>query len=396
MKELPVPLEEYRERIEKCRERTKQANLDALLVFSHSPDFPGNVRYLTNYYAPCSYNASALPSDKSIRKGMADSCVLIPIGQEPILMKIGVPYTGTKIAISQIRDAENDLTELIVDVLRESGLDRANIGIGGEDVICAYLMRLIKEKLPKINFNYADDIIQEIRFIKSRNEIELMKKTSELADKSLRAGIEAIKPGVRELDIAGEIASTMLKEGAERVLFNDVQSGSRAEEVIAWPMASNRTIKDGDPVMIDIGAQDENGYFFDVARSIVAGKASKNKREIVKLARETTDFASHIAKDGIRNQEWLNRTNDFVKNQVSSGKYTIPFPQPIMFMAHSMGLDMESLWLDASSDAELKEGMVFSVEPWILVPGIGAARFEETVAITRNGGEILTKYRYDL
>jgi Xaa-Pro aminopeptidase len=161
-------------------------------------------------------------------------------------------------------------------------------------------------------------------------------------------------------------------------------------------MASNRIIQNGDLVMIDIGGQDENGYFFDVARTIVAGEGTQHKKEIVKLARDTTDYASRIAKSGIRNQEWLNQTGEFVKNQIHSGKYTIPLPEPIMFMAHSMGLDMESLWLDASSNTELKEGMVFSVEPWIHVPGLGAARFEDTVVVTKKGGEVLNKYRYTL
>jgi len=395
MVRLPVPLSEYRERVERCRKLAKQAGFHALVVFSHSPDRPGHVRYLSNYYAPCSFNASSLPG-QPLRRGMADSCVLIPTYGEPVLLKAEVPFTEFEITIRDVRNYETDIVEAVVNVVKEKGLDHARIGVGGEDIVAAYLMRLIEEGLPRVQFAYADYIIEELRQVKSNNEIELMRKTADLSDRALKAAVEAVKPGVRERDIAAVAAATMLREGAERVLFNDVQSGPNSELVIAWPMAGDRVIREDDMVMIDLGGQDENGYFFDVARTTIAGRASQPKRDLVRLGRETTDFVAEIGAAGLKGTDWMQSTNDFVTKKMDSGEYSIARPSPVMFIGHGMGLDMESLWYVPGANMELKEGMVISIEPWILVPGLGGSRFEDLMLVTKRGGELLNTYRYEV
>jgi len=405
MKKLPVPSSEYKDRIERCQKLAKAAGLDALVVFSHSPDRPGHVRYLSNYYAPLAYNSSSLP-DQPIRRGMADTCVLVPVNDEPVLVKAGRPPTDYEVAIKDIREfrvyvrgeniTSNDLTEMVANVVHEKHLENAKIGIAGEDVISAYLMRLIKENLPDVRFAYADYIIEGLRHIKSENEIELMRKTGELADKALKAAVEAVRPGVKERDVAAVAVATMLSEGAERVLFNDVQSGPNSEKMGTWPMAGDRRIQEDDIVMIDLGAQDENGYWLDVARTIVAGKASKPKKDLVKLGREATDFATRIAMPGLDGIQWLQRTNNFVAERIDTKEYAIRRPNPVSFVGHSIGLDMEALWFVPGAQMELKENMVISIEPWIHVPGVGASRFEDLMVVTRKGGELLTQYRYDI
>ncbi len=392
MGSLPVPLGEYRDRVEKCRALAGEAGFQALLVCSHSPDRPGHVRYLSNYYAPCSFNASSLPGE-AFRRGMADSCVLVPANEEPVLMKAEVPWEH-EIAINDVRDYPDDIVEMVAKVVQEKRLDKATIGIAGEDVVSAYILRSIREKLPGVRFAYADHLVEQLRQVKSRNEIELMRKTAELSDKALQAAVEAVRPGVRERDVAAVAAGTMLREGAERVLFNDVQSGPNSELVIAWPMAGDRIIQEDDVVMIDLGGQDENGYFFDVARTTVAGNPSKAKRDLLRLGREATDFVAESARAGLGGVEWMEKTNVFVKERMETGQYGIAQPDPVMFIGHGMGLDMEALWYVPGADTKLREGMILSIEPWIRVSGLGASRFEDLMLVTEKRGELLNKYRH--
>lgn len=321
--------------------------------------------------------------------------MFIPVGGEPVLIKAEVPY-DSEIAIKDTRDYPEDIVDMVGKVVREKDLDSARIGIAGEDIIAAFLMRLIRDALPKVKFEYADHIIEGLRQIKSANEIELMRKTAELSDKALKAAVDAVKPGVKERDIGAVAAATMLREGAERVLFNDVQSGPNSESVIAWPMAGDRVIQEDDVVMIDLGGQDDNGYFFDVARTTIAGKASKPRRDLVRLGREATDYVAKIGRSGLRGIEWMQKTNDFVKERMKTGQYNMSQPDPVMFIGHGMGLDMESLWYVPGADMELKEGMVISIEPWIHVQKLGASRFEELMLVTKKGGELLNKYRYEI
>lgn len=395
MQNLPVPLAEYKERIKNCKEETKKAGFDALLVFSHTPDRPGNVMYLANYSSPVSLHPSNLP-DQPVRRGICDACLILPVEGEPVLVKMGTPVhpdhvfpPPTNIAVSNIKEFHTDITAAIAEVIYEKKLDDKKIGIAGEDVISAHLLRLIKEKVTQSTFSYADDIIYKQRIIKSPNEIELMKKTANLADEALETTLKAIKPGVKEKEIAGIAAQAMASKGATRILFIDVCSGP----VSTW-YTGNRTIEKGDIVLIDLGMVDENGYFADVARTIVVGESSKAKHDLVRLCRETTDFIARTAVPGKRGKEWLQETREFVKQRIATGNYDMPNPEPIMFLGHSIGLDMNSYYFGPDADMELKENMSLALEAWLYVPQIGAVRFEELIIIKNEGAQFLTKYRY--
>jgi Xaa-Pro aminopeptidase len=161
-------------------------------------------------------------------------------------------------------------------------------------------------------------------------------------------------------------------------------------------MAGDRVIQEDDIVMIDLGAQDENGYWLDVARTVVAGKASKPKRDLVRLGREVTDYATQIAIPGMNGIQWLERTNYFVEQRMKTGEYSMARPEPVSFNGHSIGLDMEALWFQVGAQTELKENLVISIEPWIHVQGLGASRFEDFMLVTPKGGELLNSYRYDI
>jgi Xaa-Pro dipeptidase len=139
---------------------------------------------------------------------------------------------------------------------------------------------------------------------------------------------------------------------------------------------------------------DENGYFADVARTIVVGESSKAKHDLVRLCRETTDFIARTAVPGKRGKEWLQETREFVKQRIATGNYDMSNPEPIMFLGHSIGLDMNSYYFGPDADMELKENMSLALEAWLYVPQIGAVRFEELIIIKNEGAQFLTKYRY--
>jgi Xaa-Pro aminopeptidase len=395
MKKLNVPLSEFKERIEKCQEKAKKAGLDALLVWSHSPDRTGNVKYLSNYAASILYNPSSLLSQPP-RRGTSDTCVLVPVEGEPILIKMATPVYPdhmfpplVEIAVKKVKEFDRDITDAVAEAVRENHLENKRIGVAGEDAISTFLMRLIKEKLPKVKFDYADEILAEMRITMSKNEVELVKKTGEMADKTMKKAVEAVKPGVSQRDIQSLIASTLTNEGAEKILFIDCSPGLPTEY---WKVP-NKTIQDDEIVQIDFGFEDENGYFADVSRTIVAGKASEKKREIVRLGRETVDYVASIAVPGIKGQEWLKKTRQFVEKRIKSGDYHIPAPWPVMYLGNALGLDMQPMFFDSEANMEVKEGMFLSIEIWLYVPGLGASRFEELVLVTKKGGEFLTKYR---
>jgi Xaa-Pro aminopeptidase len=397
MRKLAVPPSEYEERIEKCKEKAIERGFDGLLVYSHTPDKPGNVRYLTNYSSPVSLHNSNLP-DQPVRRTTPDTCLVLPIEGEPVLIKmpLSIPPDGfvttipIEIATKDVREYKRDITETIAQVVKEKGLEKKKIGIAGEDVISAHLMRIIKEKLPEVKFEYADDILYKLRVVKSQNEIALMRKTGEMADKFLKIVIESIKPGVKMENIFGLTAEVIMKNGAERLNFIDVCAG----QVQHW-YNGKKVFEDGDLVMVDFGFVDPNGYFADVARTFTLGEADAQTKDLVRLSHDTNNFIAEQAIPGIRGQEWLEKTRAFVKKGLKAGKYNLPLPDPVMFLAHSIGLDGNSYFFDSEANMELKENMSLAIENFTHVPGFNAARFENLAIVTNNGADFLTKYRYE-
>jgi len=397
MKKLPLPKSEYRERLEKCRQRAKDAGFDALLVFSHSPDRPGNTKYLVNYCSPTVYYPSSLP-DQPLRRGTGYACLLVPVEDEPVLVKMSVPVhpdhvfpPEVELPIDQVKEFDKDITEAIADTIREKNLGKSRIGIAGEDVISAYLMRLIKEKLPNTEFGFADNILQEMRMVLSNREIEVVKKTAEMADRVLRTTVQAVKPGIGTVEVAGVAAAALLKEGVERTLFIDIQAGPTQ----AWIEGGNRIIGKNEIVMVDLGFTDPNGYFADVGPTFLTENSSRDKRDLVRLARETTDFVAQSAIPGTSGREWMKKVRAFVQERLATGKYDIPVPDPIMFLGNSMGHDLVSLFFGPETTMELKEGMFLSIEPWIRTAKF-AAKFEDLILVRKTGGEFLTKYRVEI
>lgn len=396
MRKLAVPLSEYKERIERCKQKAIERGFDALLVYSHTPDKPGNVRYLTNYNSPVSLHNSNQP-DQPVRRSTPDTCLILPVEGDPVLIKmpLTLPPDGfvttipIEIATEDVREYKRDITETITQVVREKHLENKKVGVAGEDAISAHLMRIIKEKLPEVKFDYADDILYKMRVVKSRNEIALMRKTGEMADKCLKIVLESVKPGAKIIDLFGLAAQTIVSQGAERLNFIDICAG----QVLHW-YNGKKIIEEGDLVMVDFGFIDSNGYFADVARTFVLGEGDSRLRDLVKLSHDTHNFIAEQAIPGTKGQEWLEKTRRFVKSSLAAGKYSLPPPDPVMFLAHSIGLDGNSYFFDSEADMELEENMSLAIENFTYVPGLNAARFENLAIVTKSGGEFLTKFTY--
>jgi Xaa-Pro aminopeptidase len=356
------------------------------------------VRYLANYASPVVYNPSSLPGQPA-RRGIGDTCLVVPTDGEPVLIKMKVPVypdhlfaPEVEVAVKEVKEFDQDITDAIADTVSAKGLSKKKIGVAGEDVISAYLMRLIKEKLPEAQFGFADYILQEMRMILSKNEIALMRKTAQLADRILKTAVEAAKPGIHTRDIACLMSDELIKANAERILFIDSVAGSPRD----WIECADRIIQNGDIAQFDLGFADENGYFADVGRTLVVGKGEKSKRDLVRLSRKVTDFVAASAKSGITGKQWMKKSRKFVTEELRTGKYEIPSPLPLMFLGDCMAHDMLTPYFGPESTMKLQEGMVISIEPWLYIPDFGASKFEELILITKKGGEFLTNYRYDI
>ncbi len=238
------------------------------------------------------------------------------------------------------------------------------------------------DSFDSIEFLPTENIIEQIRMLKDKEEIIKMKKAAQITTESLKDVFEIIKPGVRELDIASELAYTIRKKGAQKESFDIiVVSGKRSSLIHGKP--SEKKILEGELIIVDVGANYQN-YNSDITRTVIMGKENKKQKEIFSIVSEAQKAALEFLKPGIRCKEVDSVARDIIVKK-GYGEY---FGHGL---GHGVGLDIHELpRVSFIDDTVLLPGMVVTIEPGIYLPEVGGVRIEDSVLITESGYEILT------
>ena len=238
------------------------------------------------------------------------------------------------------------------------------------------------ESFDSVKFFPTENLIEQIRMVKDKEEIIKMKKAAQIATESLKDVFEMIEPGIKELDIASELAYTMRKKGAQKEAFETiVVSGERSSLPHGKP--SEKKIDEGELITIDMGANYQN-YNSDITRTIIMGKENQKQKEIFSIVLEAQKAALDFLKPGVKCKEVDSVARDIITKK-GYGKY---FGHGL---GHGVGLDIHELpRVSFSDDTVLLPGMVVTIEPGIYLPEVGGVRIEDSVLITEESYEILT------
>jgi Xaa-Pro aminopeptidase len=233
-----------------------------------------------------------------------------------------------------------------------------------------------------VDFIPTENIVDQLRMIKDKEEIIKIKKAAQITTESLKDMFEIIEPGMRELDIASELAYTMRKKGAHKEAFETiVVSGQRSSLPHGKP--SEKKIEEEELITIDMGANYQN-YNSDITRTIVLGKENIKQKEIFSIVLEAQMAALEFLKPGVKCKEVDSVARDIIAKK-GYGEY---FGHGL---GHGVGLDIHELpRVSSSDDTVLLPGMIVTIEPGIYLPEVGGVRIEDSVLITEEGYEILT------
>lgn len=233
-----------------------------------------------------------------------------------------------------------------------------------------------------LKFIPTKNFIEQIRIIKDKEEITNIKKAAQITTESLKEVLENLAPGMRELDIATEIAYTMRKKGAQKEAFDlIVVSGHRGSLPHGKP--SEKKINEGELITIDIGAVYQN-YNSDITRTIILGKENEKQKEIYSIVLEAQEKALKALKPGLKAKEIDALARQFIEEK-GYAKY---FGHNL---GHGVGLDIHELpGVSFDNETILLPGTVITIEPGIYLPEVGGVRIEDTVLITEDSYEILT------
>jgi Xaa-Pro aminopeptidase len=210
------------------------------------------------------------------------------------------------------------------------------------------------------------------------------------------AAIRAVRPGIREWDVVAEAMHTLFRLGGEmaHVATPFVASGEHMSPPNRF--ASDKIIREGDLVFIDIGAQ-FNGHYADVARTVICGTPSRRQREIFTAVYHSLLSATRAMKAGATN-------DDVAAAAVAEGESRGLADNFLsLFIGHGIGMGANEPpyigeALPGADTVVLKEGMTMAVEPLIWVPDVrggGGVRLEDTIAVGPDGGTPLTRAAFD-
>lgn len=225
-------------------------------------------------------------------------------------------------------------------------------------------------------------IVEELRLIKTEEEILRTQEAEEICDKAFTHILSFLKPGLTEKEVALELFVTMMKLGADGLSFSTiVASGENGSLPHAVP--SDRKLKMGELITMDFGCT-KNHYCADFTRTVALGQVDDELKKIYQITLDANERAEEALSAGKTGAE----VDAVARNLIANAGYGACFGHGL---GHGTGLLIhEGPRLSPGYSGILKENMLTSVEPGIYLPGKGGVRIEDLCVVTRDGCRNLT------
>lgn len=225
--------------------------------------------------------------------------------------------------------------------------------------------------------------ITVLRAIKDEEEIVNLRQAAAIADKGFLHVLDIVKPGMTEKELALELEFFMRKQGASGLSFTTiVASGIRSS--MPHGVASDKVIEKNDMLTLDFGCM-YNGYCSDMTRTFVVGTADDRQKELYNIVLETQLKVLDAIKPGARCKEI-----DALSREIIGGYGYGEFYGH--GLGHGVGLEIHELpVLNGTSEFVLEENMVVTDEPGIYLPDFGGVRIEDTVLVTKDGYDLISR-----
>jgi Xaa-Pro aminopeptidase len=259
--------------------------------------------------------------------------------------------------------------------------DAATIAVD-EEMRADHLL-VLQSACSTATYRLAGDVVAPLRSRKDADEIAKLQAVSATADAGVEAVFAACKPGVTELELADIAAAAMRRAGAEESVFTHI--GAAAHTALPHHASGSTALQAGDIVNIDIGGR-LHGYCSDITRMAIVGGAPPDAEyaRVHAVVEEGWRAAHAVARPGVRARE----VDDAARKAIADAGYGEYF---IHRTGHGLGLAIhEPPYITSTNDLVLEEGMVFSIEPGVYLPGRFGVRLEEIVYLTADGANVLS------
>jgi Xaa-Pro aminopeptidase len=376
-------LAERERRWSTLRSDMKKAGFDALISLptqSHWDQFGADTRYITQ-----------------IGGSQTEVGVVLPLEGDVTAVVRGaneIEWWGlAQDWVKDIRPSRRSYGEPVIDRLKEIRAERVGvIALSGlvrapEGVVPWGTFEKIREALPNVQFENATDLMQEVRSVKSAEEVAFIEKAADIISKALDVLIAHSKVGVRENELMGETLREIVRQGGEPITM--LLFGTGGPEVPwAQRVFTTRQLRPGDLINTEVEGK-YGGYIAQALQPISLGPRPRELEKIFDATKIIFDRMLKFLKPGVT----FGAVAKFYQDEVQAAGYE---PDGALMHGRGLGEDAPMLWGARrdfpEKEAKLKEGHVFILKPACKQGFMrDSIRAGDTVAIAANGARRLGK-----
>jgi Xaa-Pro aminopeptidase len=376
-----IPNDEFALRVDRIRHEMQSNNLDVCFVYGdeYRREY---LRYVSNYWPIFERGALliprvgepillAAPEGEEVAREMSPwpdvrmttnfACVTVPDGIEFALADL----TTFKDVFEEVQKRQSVKT----------------FGVVGVDAMSPTVYWALEAALPGIEMVHINDLLVNMRLIKSENEVACLREAGRICDVAYEAMMAACIPGNTETQAAAAAEGCARSAGAEYVPFTVFGSGKRSDTIVG--RATNKVIEEGDMLMAALAVQYE-GYIATVEWPFVVGKMSDAQRHFIDAMIVAEDLALPILRPGKEQGAFVRKVHDHFTHAGYSDNYVYP---PL----HGIGCaEAEAPYPDAHSSQLFQAGMCVNTDISLFRSAVGSNRIEEGFVVRDGEPEALS------
>lgn len=287
--------------------------------------------------------------------------------------------------VTGYKDEENPWA-ILKEIVKDDG-KFSSIGIESDYLVVDRYHQLTS-LFPEASFKSLTSYLQDMKVIKTSEEIIKMKEAGRLADEALRVGMDALTTGISEQEVVAVIEFEMKKLGVKEMSFDTmVLFGDHAASPHGTP--GERLLQAGEFVLFDLGVV-YNGYTSDVTRTVSYGDPSPEQKELYSIVLSAQKKAQAAVKPGITAGE----LDTAARQLITESGYGDYFTHRL---GHGLGRSVhEYPNIAPEVTVPIQTGMCFSIEPGIYIEGKAGIRIEDCLVVTEQGADPFTQTTKEL
>jgi Xaa-Pro aminopeptidase len=381
-----IPADEYPRRWKKVGEMMDRLGLDLFIAYADDRAVfgPAHARWLANF--PVHFEPA---------------CILMARGAEPVLLcgpesdeyaRLAGEIPNVRV-LREFTHPDEDypysqiqgLGEVVAEYL-PGGMQGKRAGLAGKGLMGAHTWSAFQKALPGAEWVEIENEVCDLRAEKSSAEIEVIRYAYQIAKAGLTAGIQAIRAGVTERQVAAKIEAAMRSAGAEGTGIDTiVASGPNNRPILA--RSTFREIGRNELVLLTVAPRYE-GYHAAIGRPLLVGDPGEEIRRAVEVAVKAQEACYRSMRAGVEGRE-VEAVGRRIVEAAGLGEYFL------YSGVHSVGvIEFEPPIFGPSSPARLRKDMVISIDIPLFNTQWGGMRVEDGYLITESGAERLNETPY--